>query len=463
MFPLFSLTSKSNQKKRNHIPPEKIILVSFAAVILVGSVLLMLPFSSREGSFTPFLTCFFTATSATCVTGLVLVDTFSHWSTIGHLILMMLIQIGGLGLLTFTTFLNIALGKKLGLRGLQLASESVNSTSLADARSLISMVVGLSLGIEAIGACLLSTTFVPKYGSYGLFISIFLSVSAFCNAGFDVLGFQGEFGSLTNYTDDPMVQFTVMGLIIVGGLGFIVWNDLLHYRRTKKLLLHSRIVLWATAILLLTGTVLICLLEWNNPDTLGALPVSQRLTAGLFQSVTMRTAGFNTIDLASMREMTKIVSIVLMFIGAAPGSTGGGIKVSTMTVVITTAISTIRGYNVPVIGHRKISPSVVYRSLSIIFLGLIVVVFTTGIITYTSPIDDFTLTGIDAIFEAVSAFATVGVSSGVTAVSSKITQLALCLAMFIGRIGPVSFGLSFVANRSERRSEIWPEGKIIVG
>ena len=209
--------------------------------------------------------------------------------------------------------------------------------------------------------------------------------------------------------------------------------------------------------------MLICLLEWNNPDTLGALPVSQRLTAGLFQSVTMRTAGFNTIDLASMREMTKIVSIVLMFIGAAPGSTGGGIKVSTMTVVITTAISTIRGYNVPVIGHRKISPSVVYRSLSIIFLGLIVVVFTTGIITYTSPIDDFTLTGIDAIFEAVSAFATVGVSSGVTAVSSKITQLALCLAMFIGRIGPVSFGLSFAANRSERRSEIWPEGKIIVG
>ncbi len=448
---------------KRKLPPERVITVSFACVILVGAILLMLPFSSRSGTFTPFLTCFFTATSATCVTGLVLVDTFTHWNMFGHLVIMALIQIGGLGLLTFTTFLNIALGKKLGLRGLKLASETVNSSSFADAKELIRMVVGMSMGVELLGALILSTTFVPQYGKYGLFISLFLAVSAFCNAGFDILGFQGEFCSLTNYTDNMVVQLTIMGLIIIGGLGFIVWNDLIRYRKTKKLLLHSQIVLTVTAILIVSGAILITMLEWDNPHTLGSLPVGQRFMAGLFQSVTMRTAGFNTIDLASMQEMTKIVSIILMFIGAAPGSTGGGIKVTTMTVFTMTALSIIRGHSQPIIRYRHVPSKVVYKSIAIIFLGLMIVFLTTGVITYTSPIDDFTLTGVDAVFEAVSAFATVGVSSGVTAVASTASQMALCLAMFIGRIGPVSFGLTIAATRKDNRREIIPEGKIIVG
>ena len=453
---------KQHTVKRKY-PPERAITISFAVVILTGAILLMLPISSRTHTFTPFLTCFFTATSATCVTGLVLVDTFTHWNTFGHIVIMTLIQIGGLGLLTFTTFLNIALGKKLGLRGLQLASESVNSSSFADAKELIRMVVSLSFGIELVGAIILATTFVPEFGSYGIFMSLFMAISAFCNAGFDLLGFQTPYCSLTNYTDNYVVQLTIMSLIVIGGLGFIVWNDLILYRKTKKLLLHSKVVLIVTAFLIIFGGVAITVLEWNNSRTLGELSFGDRIMAGFFQSVTMRTAGFNTIDLASMQEMTKIVSIILMFIGAAPGSTGGGIKVTTLSVFVMTAVSIIRGRSEPVIQHRHVPAKVVYKSIAIIFLGLMVVFFTTGVITYTTPIDDFTLTGLDAVFEAVSAFATVGVSSGVTAVSSPMTQIALCLAMFIGRIGPVSFGLTIAATRKDNRREIIPEGKIMVG
>ena len=410
----------------------------------------------------PLLDCLFTAASATCVTGLVVYDTYTHWSAFGHGVLLMLIQIGGLGLVTFTSFFNLVVGRKLGLRGMRLASESINSTSFRDVPYLLRMIITFTLAVEA-SALLLGLYFVPRFGLRGIAISVFLAISAFCNAGFDVLGFLGEYTSLTSLNDSYLVLFTIMLLIIIGGLGFIVWNDLMAWRKTRTLLLHTKVVLLVTAFLLLLGTVCFLLFEWNNPATLQPMSLKEKIGAGCLQSVTMRTAGFNSIDLYSMHDATKVFSIVLMFIGAAPGSTGGGIKVTTIAVIVMTAVSISRGKDEPYLLGRRLSANVVYRSLAILFLGIVVSGITAIILILTCPLEQNGLTGVDAAFEAVSAFATVGVSSGVTAVTNWVGKIALTLTMFIGRVGPVSFGLTLAAQQKINRKLIVPEGKIVVG
>ena len=448
----------NSAKKRASINPARMISESFAAVIVIGAILLWLPISSKSGEFTPLLSCVFTAASATCVTGLILFDTYTHWNAFGQGILMMLIQIGGLGLVTFTSFFNL-----VGLRGMRLASESINSTSFGDVPHLLRMIITFTLTVESIGAVLLSLYFVPRYGLQGLWISAFLAVSAFCNAGFDILGFLGEYTSLTTLNDSYLVLFTIMALIIIGGLGFIVWNDLIAYRKTKTLLLHTKIVLMVTIFLIVSGAICFLLFEWDNPATMQPMNLKEKIGAAFMQSVTMRTAGFNSIDLYSMRDVTKVFSIVLMFIGAAPGSTGGGIKVTTMAIIVMTAVSIIRGKEEPYVLKRRIAANVVYRSIAILFLGIVVVSVTSIILMTTSPLEQNSFSGIDAVFEAMSAFATVGVSAGVTGITSEISQVALILAMFIGRVGPVSFGLSLAAQQSVSRKLIMPEGKVIVG
>ncbi|HIV36134.1 MAG TPA: hypothetical protein H9999_02845 [Candidatus Negativibacillus faecipullorum] len=449
-------------KKRAPINPTRMITASFLAVILTGTLLLCLPISSKAREFTSLLDCLFTATSATCVTGLIVYDTYTHWSLFGQGVIMALIQVGGLGLVTFTSFFSLVTGKKLGLRGMKLASESVNSNSLSEVPDLLRMIITFTLTVEAIGAVLLGIYFVPEYGMMGVFISVFLAVSAFCNAGFDNLGFLGEYTSLTTFNDNYLVIFTIMALIVIGGLGFVVWNDLMAYRKTRVLLLHTKIVLMVTIFLILFGALGYLGLEWDNEKTMQALDMKGKIGAAFMQSITMRTAGFNSIDLYSMTDAAKVFSVVLMFIGAAPGSTGGGIKVTTTAVIIMTAVSIIRGREEPYMLKRRIAASVVYRSLAIMFLGVVVVGATTMILMATSPLGQNALTGLDATFEAVSGFATVGVSSGVTAVSTPISKIALILSMFIGRVGPVSFGLS-LAGKSTSRKVILPEGKIIVG
>lgn len=450
-------------KRRTSSNPARIISASFAVVIAIGTLLLWLPISSKARVFTPLLDCLFTAASATCVTGLVVYDTYTHWSAFGHGVLLMLIQIGGLGLVTFTSFFNLVVGRKLGLRGMRLASESINSTSFGDVPYLLRMIITFTLAVEASGALLLGLYFVPHFGLRGIAISVFLAISAFCNAGFDVLGFLGEYTSLTSLNDSYLVLFTIMLLIIIGGLGFIVWNDLMAWRKTRTLLLHTKVVLLVTAFLLLLGTVCFLLFEWNNPATLQPMSLKEKIGAGCLQSVTMRTAGFNSIDLYSMRDATKVFSIVLMFIGAAPGSTGGGIKVTTIAVIVMTAVSISRGKDEPYLLGRRLSANVVYRSLAILFLGIVVSGITAIILILTCPLEQNGLTGVDAAFEAVSAFATVGVSSGVTAVTNWVGKIALTLTMFIGRVGPVSFGLTLAAQQKVNRKLIVPEGKIVVG
>ena len=450
-------------KRRTSSNPARMISASFAVVIAIGTLLLWLPISSKARVFTPLLDCLFTAASATCVTGLVVYDTYTHWSAFGHGVLLMLIQIGGLGLVTFTSFFNLVVGRKLGLRGMRLASESINSTSFGDVPYLLRMIITFTLAVEASGALLLGLYFVPRFGLRGIAISVFLAISAFCNAGFDVLGFLGEYTSLTSLNDSYLVLFTIMLLIIIGGLGFIVWNDLMAWRKTRTLLLHTKVVLLVTAFLLLLGTVCFLLFEWNNPATLQPMSLKEKIGAGCLQSVTMRTAGFNSIDLHSMRDATKVFSIVLMFIGAAPGSTGGGIKVTTIAVIVMTAVSISRGKDEPYLLGRRLSANVVYRSLAILFLGIVVSGITAIVLILTCPLEQNGLTGVDAVFEAVSAFATVGVSSGVTAVTNWVGKIALTLTMFIGRVGPVSFGLTLAAQQKVNRKLIVPEGKIVVG
>ena len=453
---------KSLIRRLKDVPPVRLIVSSFFIIIVIGAVLLALPISARDRQATDLLSSFFTSTSATCVTGLVVFDTWTHWSAFGQVVILGLIQLGGLGLVTFTSGFTLFLRRRLDLRDMQIAKEYTNGSTL-DLPRLLRTIMFFTFVCEAFGSFLLMLRFVPMFGGKGIWISVFLSVSAYCNAGFDILGFLGEYTSLMTFNGRYLVIFTIMALIIVGGLGFIVWNDLLAYRKTKTLLLHTKVVLLTTAFLIFIGTVCFMLFEWNNPATLQPMGMKEKIGASLMQSVTMRTAGFNSVDLYAMRDSTKVFSIVLMFIGAAPGSTGGGIKVTTIAVIIMTAVSIIRGKEEPYLLKRRIAANVVYRSLAILFLGVVTVGVTAITLMATSPLEANGLTGIDATFEAVSAFATVGVSSGSTAIGSPFSKVMLILSMFIGRVGPVSFGLSLAAQQNVSRKLIVPEGRIVVG
>ena len=445
--------------------PARSICLSFLIVIAIGTLLLTLPIASRDRQFTSVLDALFTATSATCVTGLIVFDTATKWSLFGKVIILTLIQVGGLGLVTITTFLNIAIGRHLGFHYMQRAQEAISLESALDFNSIIRIVVKATMAVEGAGALLLCFAFVPKYGFiHGVGISVFLAISAFCNAGFDVLGFEEPFTSLTAYNGNPLVIFTISALIIVGGLGFIVWYDCKQYFRTRKLMLHTRVVLMMTLLLIVSGMVMFLICEWRNPATLEPLPLGQKFTAAYFQSVTCRTAGFNSINIAAMHPMTKILSMLIMFVGAAPGSTGGGIKVTTVAVIIMTIVSVVKGREETVIMRRKVPKSTVYRSLAVVVLAALLVLVAGGIIYFTLPVNTLE-TGIDALFEAVSAFATVGLSVGVSGVANIPSKLILALIMFTGRVGPISFILSLAARSGSHsnKGEVLPDGKIMVG
>ncbi len=447
--------------KDNH--PARTIALSFLMVIVAGTLLLFLPISSKSGDFTPLLDAFFTATSATCVTGLVVVDTFSHWSIFGQFVILAMIQIGGLGLVTFVTFFNMSIGKKLGLRRMQLASEAINSEGFNDARHILRTIIKFSLLIEAIGALILMITFVPKFGASGIFTSIFLSISAFCNAGFDILGMNMPYASLTEYYNHPLVLIPIMLLIILGGAGFLVWYDIKNYIKTKHLELHTKVVLLVTAGLIVLGTIGFLFSEWNNTATIGNMHFGDKLLNSIFQSVTCRTAGFNSIDIASLEYNSKFFSIILMFIGAAPGSTGGGVKITTITVIIMAVYCVLKGKEETIILGRRIDKSIVFKALTIIVLSVTVIFTATTIITALTP-DSNVLGDLDITFETVSAFATVGLSSGVTGIADNISRVILTCLMFFGRVGPISVILSLSMNNSDKsKKQVVPDGKILVG
>ncbi|MEG2405265.1 MAG: potassium transporter TrkG, partial [Oscillospiraceae bacterium] len=323
------------------------------------------------------------------------------------------------------------------------------------------MVVAFSLIIELIGACALSPVFVSQYGLKGIYIAVFLSVSAFCNAGFDILGSLGAFGSLTPYFDNAYVLLIVSALIVSGGLGFIVWHDIANLRKTHHLRLHTKLVLTMTACLVVLGTIGIAILEWANPATLGEMSPFNKILNALFQSVSARTAGFNTIDLAQMSNVTKLFISVLMFIGAAPGGTGGGIKVTTLSVIIVAVASVVSGRTDATLRGHKIGQKTVYKSLAIFILSAVAVLVSALTIFYNSGPE---INEMNSIFEAVSAFATVGLSVGVTSLMNPIAKTVTMLTMFIGRVGPVSLAITLSAKRDETsKFAIMPDARINVG
>lgn len=453
------------RKRFKNIPPVRLIVVSFAVVILIGTFLLMLPVCSRNGMPTAFIDSLFTATSATCVTGLVVFDTWTQWNALGQVIIILLIQVGGLGVVTLTTGFSLLLRRKLGLRDLQLATENTSSGTM-DIVRLVKIIITFTIFCELTGAMLLMIRFVPQFGAKGIWISVFTAISAYCNAGFDILGFVMKDGNLIPYVSDPLVCLTVGGLIVIGGIGFVVISDIyyarlhtrLHKEKAAHLNFHSTLALGMTAILIVLGTILFFVCE--NDNTLRGMNFGTKLNASLFQSISPRTAGFCTVDIAKEHDFTKIITVVLMFIGASPAGTGGGIKTTTFLVLMATVLSVMRGEEETTIFHRRLDKFTVYRSLSVFTGAAFIVLVTTGIILTADP----HVNGIDALFEATSGFGTVGLTAGVTSTLSWISKLAVTFTMFVGRVGPVSLGLALTLHRGRRAAgSILPEGKVIVG
>lgn len=459
------LNYKKEKSKKHFFPkiaPTKLLVLSFAVLILIGAVLLSMPFSSRSGEWTPFINALFTATSASCITGLVVYDTYTYWSTAGQVIILALIQVGALGIITLATFFSILLRKKVGIKGRILAQESINFFSYFDVLKIIKKIVAVTLIFELIGALLLSSSFVSKFGAIGFYMGIFNSISAFCNAGFDITSaaVNGEYLSMTPFNNDPVIIYTLSVLIIIGGLGFSVWRDLYEYKRNKQLMFHTKLVLVITAFLLVSGALFFFANEYSNPKTMGAMSLFEKINASIFQSTAARTAGYNSINLSDMKEMSKVFTVFLMFVGAAPGSTGGGIKLTTFGVLIMAILSQVRGSGSIILFKNRINQQTVNKALSIAGLSMILVtVIATVIVTLQS---NFSF--LDILYETVSAFGTVGLSLGATPLLNNISKVLIILTMFLGRVGPVSFAIALTLKQSRRTTDmVYPEAKILVG
>ena len=459
---------KNKTKKRTRRPNKgwlagssatQTICSSFLLVIAVGTLLLTLPISSRTGRL-GVIDALFTATSATCVTGLVVRDTWSQFSLFGQIIILMLIQVGGLGLVTLTSFFALAARRRMGFRDLRLLGESVSADGLSKATEVLKIVIKLAAAFEAVGIVLLLFAFVPQFGAEGVWVSVFTAISAFCNAGFDLFGRFGAYSSLVPYVNNYYVQAVIMFMIMAGGLGFMVWVELAEYRKKRRLSLHAKVVLQFSALFWVGGAVLLALLEWSNPRTMGGLSVPGKIMAALFQSVSTRTAGMNTIDLAACSPISKLLMSVLQFIGAAPGSTGGGVKVTTFAVLILTIRSVAQGRDDCVIGGHHIESKTVYRALTIIVIGA-VAAFGSAVVVYYNTAE--TVSVIDCIFESCSAFGTVGLSVGVTGQLNTGAKLLYMACMFMGRVGPVSLAISLTAKPDDNKRKVLPVGHINVG
>jgi trk system potassium uptake protein TrkH len=421
--------------------PSLVLLVGFAVLIAIGSAILVLPVASASGTWTDPLTAVFTATSAVCVTGLVVVDTASHWSPFGHVVIMLLIQVGGFGFMTGSTLLLfLLLGRRTGLRDRVLVQASTGVPQLGDVTTLVKRIAIFTVIVEVVGAILLAVAFLDDEGGavQAVWWGIFHSVSAFNNAGFDLMG---DFKSLTDYAGDALVLTAIGLLIILGGLGYAIVGDVIGKRRWKRLALETKLVVLTTIALLVGGTIAIGAFEWSNPATLGALPVEQRPLNALFESITLRTAGFSAIDTGSLVEASLFVVMALMFIGGASGSTAGGIKVNTFAILLVAIISTARGRPSAEAFGRRLPHLLIYRALSVALLA-IAVVFAVGLLL---EITAGTQSFVRVLFESISAFGTVGASTGITPQMPDAARVVLIVAMYMGRLGPLTLVLALTA------------------
>jgi trk system potassium uptake protein TrkH len=454
--------------KEFRMRPAQQIALSFLVLIAIGTTLLSLPISQASNQAT-FLDHLFTATSAVCVTGLVIHPTVEAYSLFGQIVILLLMQLGGLGLMTIIAILLLAIGGRLGLSEKLVMQEAVPRSSMSEIGSFIGFIIGYTLLFEAIGAILLSFRFVGDFGlAQGIFKAIFISVSAFCNAGFDVIGVS----SLQPYVSDWLVNGVVMGLIIMGGLGFSVWFDLTksansilkHKEKTKMIIthlqVHIKIVLYMTTLLLVVGWAFLFVNEFNNAATLGNLSLADKLLAAFFQSTTLRTAGFSTLDIAAMRPVSLVLMMAFMFIGGSPGGTAGGIKTTTFALVVFMVITELTNKEKLVAFKRNISIDIFRRALTVLVLSFTVVLTGFMLLLITEKAD-FLVT----LFETFSAVGTVGLSMGLTSTLTNAGKIVIIILMFIGRIGPVAVAYSLKTNRVVRRANKieYPKGHVIVG
>ncbi|WP_416182209.1 TrkH family potassium uptake protein [Acidaminococcus timonensis] len=441
-----------NQIRR--FSPSQLIALTFVGLILAGAVLLMLPIASTDGSSLSFVDALFTATSASCVTGLVVVDTGTYFSVFGQLVVIALIQLGGLGLVLFATLFSVVMRKKIDLQSRLNIQASLNQNELDGVVRMSLRIAKYTAAIEAFFGTVLALRFFPEYGLKGIYFGYWHAVSAFCNAGFDLFG---HYQSLTAFVGDPVVNLSICLCIILGGLGFAVMRDVLKKRNFRQLKLHSKLVLTVTATLIVVGTAVIAFLEWHNPGTLGSLSGSDALWASFMQSVSPRTAGFNTIDMNALRIPTMIFIILLMFIGASPASTGGGIKTTTFALILLNISQVVRGRSECEIFGRRVGNDTIFQAFAITSMSMLWVVSATLLVTC---LEDTSF--LYALFEVVSAFATVGLSTGLSQHICTASKIILILSMYAGRVGLMTFALALTAQKPEKHIH-YPKENIIIG
>lgn len=447
--------------KRRALNPTRIVAGSFAVIIALGTVLLALPVASCSGQSAGVLTSLFTATSSTCVTGLVVADTATQWSMFGQMVILAMIQLGGLGFITIMTLFSLIAHRKIGLSERLIMVSSLNLNNMNGVVRLVRFTLRWTLRFEGIGALILMLRFIPRYGlGQGIWMGVFHSVSAFCNAGFDLLGLESPFQSLIPFQNDPVVLFTVMALIVIGGLGFFVWSDIAQNRHWKKFSLYTKMVLVMTGALILLGWGILFAVEWQNPATLGNMPFGEKVMNALFQSVTFRTAGFSAIDQGGLRDTSQALGCVLMLIGGSSGSTAGGIKTVTVAILGLSVLAGFRGRSGVTICGRSIDRRQQTSATTLVLTALLLFLFGAMFLSLFDAVPFM-----DAGFEVASALGTVGLTVGITPTLSEPCRIFLILFMYLGRVGILSCSIAFSTLRSvARETKIkYPVTDVMIG
>lgn len=450
-------------KKKLSLSTTQIILLGFLITIFIGSILLSLPVSSADGQAVPYIDALFTATTATCVTGLVTVPTATTWSLFGQVVILVLIQIGGLGIITIMTGVMLLLNRRIGVSDRLLIQDAFNLNTMSGLVSFVRKVLLGTLIIEGIGAALYMLVFVPEFGARGIWISVFNSVSAFCNAGMDIIGLN----SLCGYATDPLVNFTTSALIVLGGIGYIVWWDVIRVLKTRTkqnrkvfrhLTLHSKIAISSTLVLLVSGTVLFLIFEYNNPLTIQSLSLFDKLQVASFQSVTTRTAGFATVPQENLTNASSMVALLLMFIGGSPVGTAGGAKTVTMAVLVCSAISSIRNRNETTLFGRSVSRQSITKAVAVVTASFAIVFTSTVLLSAVME-----TSALDILFETVSATATVGLSRNLTGSLNLAGKIIIIVTMYFGRVGPISLAVALGSKKTSQNIVKNPTEEISIG
>ncbi|MBE6958515.1 MAG: potassium uptake protein, TrkH family [Ruminococcaceae bacterium] len=447
-------------KRKVRLSPTQIIALTFLGIILLGALLLTLPAASRDGNSCSFLSALFTATSATCVTGLVMFDTWTQWSGFGQGVIISLIEIGGLGFMSAASLVIFVLRKRVGLKQRMVMAQALSVNDMTGVVRLQKVVLFGSLLVQLVGALILIAYFWPQYGAEkAVKWGVFHSISAFCNAGFDIFGCLDSGSSLIGFQSDPVVLLTLGSLVAIGGLGFFVWEEVIRLHSWKRFSVYTRLVLLMSGILTFGGAIVICLLEWNNPATLGNMPWYDKVLGGVFQSVTVRTAGFDAIGQGAMTDSGKVVSMLLMLVGGSSGSTAGGIKTVTVVVLFLFLWSRIRAKGSVCVFKHTVPRGLVLDAMTIVSIIVSLSVLGGLVICTTTPEISF----LDGLYEAISALATVGLTTGITADLSIVAKIMLIIFMYFGRVGVLTLSLGFLAGNQAQERFRYANTNLLIG